>query len=66
MDDVRKGWETARSSGRALTLLSLGFGLSLNSASAQGVDAARQAPVYPGAGGDGCAGLRDGVPVLRT
>ena len=44
MDDVRKGWETARSSGRALTLLSLSFGLSLNSASAQGVDAARQAP----------------------
>ena len=32
MDDVRKGWETARSSGRALTLLSLSFGLSLNRA----------------------------------
>lgn len=44
MDHIRKRWETVRSGGRALTLLSLGLALSPNSATAQAVNGARQAP----------------------
>ena len=44
MNGMRKRLERAVSSKRALTLLFLGFAMSASSASAQGVDATRQAP----------------------